>query len=220
MKERQPVKGLKKQNGDESGHRNTSEGSKSGEKFNPETHMESQDHLQTVIEYLRKYQKESGEVGDSEPDNTHAENHDVDDGNPRPRSEKVSSSFGSNMQICKEWIKTGACTVGYCKFKHFDPNASYPYYVKTNSDNSAVDNDRTKVLRKNSKWTPVDRPTKACYQFSDLGYCKYGNRCRFEHIRPTRNYDNHKSRPSTAELRNYPNIDSMNFSQRCICFSF
>ena len=124
------------------------------------------------------------------------------------------------MQICKEWIKTGACTVSYCKFKHFDPNASYPSYVRPNSDNSAVDNDRPKVLRKNSKWTPVDRPIKACYQFRDFGYCKYGNRCRFEHIRPTRNYDYHKSRPSTAALKNYPKIDSMKFSQRSICFNF
>ena len=83
-------------------------------KIDPETHMECQDHLQNAIDYLRKYQKDSIEVGDSEPDNTHTENHDVDDDNSRPRSEKVSSSFGSkyvknepklqicNLQICKE----------------------------------------------------------------------------------------------------------------------
>ena len=95
MKERQPVKGLKKQNGGESGYRNISERSKSGKKLSPETHMESQDHLQNAIEYLRKYQKESIGVGDIEPDNTHTANHDVDDDNPRPRSVKVSSPFGS-----------------------------------------------------------------------------------------------------------------------------
>ena len=112
------------------------------------------------------------------------------------------------MQICKEWIKTGACTVSYCKFKHFDPNASYPNFVRP------VDNDRSKVSRENSKWTPADRPTKSCYQFRDFGYWEYGNRCRFEHIRPTTSYDNHKSRAGTAALRKYSNIYSVNFSQR------
>ena len=107
-----------------------SEDSKSGKKFNPETHMESQDHLQNAIEYRSKCQKESVGARDSEPDNTYTENHNVDDENPRPRSEKVSAFFGSNVQICKEWIKTGACTVSYCNFKYFDPNALY------------VDNDR------------------------------------------------------------------------------
>ena len=48
MKERQPVKGLKKQNGDHGGYRIISEGSKSGKKLNPETHMESQDHLLNI----------------------------------------------------------------------------------------------------------------------------------------------------------------------------
>ena len=74
------------------------------------------------------------------------------------------------MQICKVWIETGACPVSYCKFKHFDPSASYPHFVKSNNDKSAVDNDRTKVSIKNSKWTPADRPTKACYQCRDFGY--------------------------------------------------
>ena len=54
MKERQPVKSLKKQNGND---RNITVGNnKSGKKLNPEIHMESQDHLQKAIEYLRKYQ--------------------------------------------------------------------------------------------------------------------------------------------------------------------
>ena len=72
--------------------------------------MDSQDHLQNAIEYPRKYQKESVEVGDSEPDadNTYTENHDVDDDSPRSRSEKVSASLKSNMQTCNQWIKTGA----------------------------------------------------------------------------------------------------------------
>ena len=84
----------------------------------------------------------------------------------------------------------------------------------------AVDNNRPEVPRKNSKWVPVDRPTKACYQFRDFGYYKYGDRCRFEHVRPTKNYDYHKSRLGTAALRNYANIDSIDFSQRSICFNF
>ena len=54
VKEKQPVKGFKKQNGDESGYRNISEGSKSGKKLNPKTHMESQDHLQNAIKYMSK----------------------------------------------------------------------------------------------------------------------------------------------------------------------
>ena len=69
MKEKQLVKGLRKQNGGESGHRNIGEGSKSGKKLNPETHKESQGHLQNAIDFLKKYQKESTEVGDIEQDN-------------------------------------------------------------------------------------------------------------------------------------------------------
>ena len=68
VKERQPVKGLNKQNGDHGGYRIISEGSKSGKKLNPEANIESQNHLRNAIEYLRKYQKESVEVRDSEPD--------------------------------------------------------------------------------------------------------------------------------------------------------
>ena len=42
------------------------------------------------IEYLRKYKKESVEVGDSEPDNTHTENHDVDEDHPRLEKSELS----------------------------------------------------------------------------------------------------------------------------------
>ena len=66
VKERQSVKGLKKQNEDHGGYKIISEGSKSVRKLNPETHMKSQDHLQNATEYLRKYQKKSVEVGDSD----------------------------------------------------------------------------------------------------------------------------------------------------------
>ena len=74
MKEGQPVKGLKKQNGEvKAVPRNINEGSKSGKKLNPHSHMESQYHLQNAIDYLGKYQKKSIEVGDCEPHSTHTE---------------------------------------------------------------------------------------------------------------------------------------------------
>ena len=79
--------------------------------------------------------------------------------------------------MCHQWLQTGACTLSYCRFQHFNPQAAYPNLSKSFNPNINKQN----TIKNDSKWTmgTNDRRTKVCFQFRDLGYCTYGRICKF-----------------------------------------
>ena len=177
-------------------------------------------HLQNAIDFLKKYRKQSFENEDGwDYTDTDGNLEECTKGNSRPSKSPCQSTMGSKgnkvsppqAQISHQWLQTGACTLSYCRFQHFNPQAVYPNLSTSFNPNINKQN----TIRNDSKWTmdTNDRRTKLCFQFRDLGYCTYGRMCKFTH-------NSHSDSHIPMHVSAYKRKHYSDFNKSSICFNF
>ena len=101
--------------------------------------------------------------------------------------------------VCNSFLNKGACLQPGCKYLHFRPDIAYPSYgYRKGHSNKSYGHSLANVSGSGPSRPPARKSNKTCFQYSKTGHCRFGFRCRFQHVRenshsqwPIENEHNH-----------------------------
>ena len=103
----------------------------------------------------------------------------------------VLGDGGDNVErtrpnVCNSFLNKGACLQPGCKYLHFRRDAAYPSYgCRKGRLNKPYGHSLANVSGSKPSRSSTRKSNKTCFQYSKPGHCKFGFRCRFQHVRKT-----------------------------------
>ena len=112
---------------------------------------------------------------------------------------EVTSVDPTRPNVCNSFLNKGACLQPGCKYLHFRPDAAYPSYgYRKGRSNKSYGHSLANVSGSVPSRPPTRKSNKTCFQYSKTGHCRFGFRCRLQHVRenshsqwPIENEHNH-----------------------------
>ena len=248
-KERQPDS-CKKKNGARKGNETEDKVDKHLQEPNKPVPDEENKYMKNALDYLKKHvngerdREDNGREFIEESDIQHekqqsqrqSQRRQGQEGQRQRQSQgKVAADEDDegrpviNIPICSLFLRTGACTVPRCEFKHMDPNSSYPkirsasrprsprsgLYAQGNKSKQRTTNEVN--TRQGQRYRTYNR--RFCYRFQNTGYCSYGPHCKFQHDEieqsPQRFLPRHRPSPSPKICFNFKNTGVCRYGDHC-----